>query len=85
MITGLYILEILYRVKKKEKVYIYLTQMIFILEIGKATIWMDMEHIFLLQVKFIKDSLKKGSKKATGNVFIPMENLMKDFGVKIVK
>jgi len=70
MITGLYILEILYRVKKKEKGYIYLTQMIFILEIGKATIWMDMEHIFLLQVKFIKDSLKKGSKKAMGNVFI---------------
>jgi hypothetical protein len=59
--------------------------MIFILEIGKATIWMDMEHIFLLQVKFIKDSLKKGSKKAMGNVFIPMENLMKDFGVKIAK
>ena len=85
MITGLYILEILYRVKKKEKGYIYLTQMICILETGKATIWMDMEHIFLLQVKFIKDSLKKGSKKAMGNVFIPMENLMKDFGAKIVK
>lgn len=82
---GLFTLEISYLGKKKAKDYIYLIQMISILEIGKETVWMDMEHISLLQEKFIKVNLKKGLKRATGSAFIPMGNLMKAFGVKIVK
>lgn len=59
--------------------------MIFTLETGKETVWMDMEHISLLQVKYIKVSSKKGSKRVMENVFIPMGSLMKASGVKIVK
>lgn len=56
MKMALFILVMLSKAKKKVKDYIYSILTTSISEIGKEIIWMGMEHISLLQDRFIKDS-----------------------------
>ena len=72
-------------IKNKVKDSIYSIPMIFILEIGFVILWMGMVLMCLFLGKFIKDNLRKGLSKAMVGVFIKMGNLMKDFGIKIIR
>jgi len=68
------------KTRNQAKEFIFSIQMTFTLEIGLTTLWMDMGAISLVQGKFMKDSLKKASKKGMVNVFIKTEKSMKVLG-----
>lgn len=72
-------------IKKRGRDFICLTLMTFILEIGLITLWMGMVLMSLFLDKSIKGSLRKGSKKGTGDVFILMVSHMKVFGIRIIR
>ena len=59
--------------------------MIFIMEIGKIIVWMDMGYMFLFREKFIKEGLRRELNVDMGIVSIQMEGSMKECGKGMLK